>query len=213
MISPRHCAFALATFLGLLPGSSRAELVPPAVEAALAEASAVPGARLVAAEYRPNLPSGCAVTAASLGRPIEGSGRYAVKLSGAGCGGWAWVRVQVWAPVPITTRAVKEGELLGPALDLVEKEIAPGRVPPQVAPTATAARPLPRGQLVQAAHVRDGAPAAGQPVKVVVQVGSLLVEQTGRTVSCGRSRACAVLPSGKHVEGRLEDGRLYVEGY
>jgi hypothetical protein len=33
----------------------------------------------------------------------------------------------------------------------------------------------------------------------------------GRLVPCSRGVACAVVPTGKHVEGRLEDGTLIVE--
>jgi hypothetical protein len=61
--------------------------------------------------------------------------------------------------------------------------------------------------------VRDPASAlsAGGAVRVVVRSGLVVLEQTGRFVPCGAGRACAVLPSGKHVEGRLEDGRVVVE--
>jgi hypothetical protein len=44
-----------------------------------------------------------------------------------------------------------------------------------------------------------------------MRAGALSVEQSGRAVPCPRGRACAVLPSGRRVEGRLEDGRILVE--
>lgn len=194
------------------PAAALAEPLPTAVEAALAEASALPGARVMAADYKESLPAGCVASSAVIGRAVDGSGRYPVKLSGERCSGWAWVKVQVWAEVPITTRAVKAGERLDGAVAYVEKEIAAGRPPIEVGPATVAARPLPRGQWVQAAHVRGGATtAAGTPVKVVARIGALVIEQTGKTVPCGRGGACAVLPSGRHVQGRLEDGRLIVE--
>jgi hypothetical protein len=54
-------------------------------------------------------------------------------------------------------------------------------------------------------------PAVGTRVRILVRVGSLVVEEVGRLVPCSRGLACAVVPSGKHVEGRLEDGTLVVE--
>jgi hypothetical protein len=54
-------------------------------------------------------------------------------------------------------------------------------------------------------------PAVGTRVRILVRVGSLVVEEAGRLVPCSRGLACAVVPSGKHVEGRLEDGTLLVE--
>src|SRR2546430_1267336 len=36
---------------------------------------------------------------ATLPHPNDGSGRFAVKLAGPGCRGWAWLRVEVIAPV------------------------------------------------------------------------------------------------------------------
>jgi len=50
-----------------------------------------------------------------------------------------------------------------------------------------------------------------EAVKVLVRNGALAIETVGRLVACGAGRACAVLASGKHVEGQLADGRLIVE--
>jgi hypothetical protein len=55
------------------------------------------------------------------------------------------------------------------------------------------------------------AAAAGSRVRILVQVGSLMVEEVGRLVPCSRGLVCAVVPSGKHVEGRLDNGTLVVE--
>ena len=48
-------------------------------------------------------------------------------------------------------------------------------------------------------------------MKVSVRAGTLSIAQTGRIVSCGRGRTCAVMPSGKHVEGQIVEGQLIVE--
>jgi hypothetical protein len=83
---------------------------------------------------------------------------------------------------------------------------APGAIAAGRAPTRPAKVPSPAP-----APVPPPGPRAGTPVKIVVRVGALSVEQLGRIVPCTRDAICAVLPSGKHVEGRLEDGRLVVE--
>ena len=46
---------------------------------------------------------------------------------------------------------------------------------------------------------------------VIVMSGPLAIEVQGRAISCGAGRTCAVLPSGRHVEGHLEEGRLLVD--
>jgi flagella basal body P-ring formation protein FlgA len=126
---------------------------------------------------------------------------------------WGWATVRVFAPVMVTTRAVRAGEVLAGAAKEMEKELRPGRAParPEEITAAKAARALSPGQLIEAAHVEHTGPAAGLPIRVVVRSGALAITQTGRVVSCGRGRTCAVLPSGKHVEGTLANDVLEVE--
>jgi flagella basal body P-ring formation protein FlgA len=156
--------------------------------------------------------STCKATEVTLPRPIEGSGRYAVKLAGGGCRGWAWLRVDVYAQVPVTSRAVHEGESLEDAVTLVERLVTPGNLPPSLGAGSVATRPLPRGRALLAADVQQSTGGGGGgAVKVVVRSGALAVVTAGRLVPCGGGRTCAVLASGKHVEGQLEDGRLVVE--
>jgi hypothetical protein len=212
-MSPRLFFPALAAALaGLAASTAWADATVPApVAEALERGLAIPGARLVATDYRAS--SGCAPREAALARSIEGSGRYALKLGGAGCGGWAWVKLEVWGKVALTARPLRAGDSLEDALVLEEREIRPGRSAFQPAPGATAARALPAGRLLTPADVRGGEgerPARGQ-IKVVVRTGAVVLEQTGRLVPCGRGHTCAVLPSGKHLEGRLEGDRLLVE--
>ncbi len=210
-VIPMRALVLLAPLLGAAP-AARADALPAPVEEAARAALTLPGARLAAAAIEPPGAAACAVEAATVGRAIDGSGRYPLKLAGRGCGGWAWLRVQVYAPVPIVRRALRAGEPIGDAVAFVEREVTRGLRPAAVEPEAIAARPLRVGEVVSATAIRDaGRATAGSPLKIVVQVGALAVEQTGRSVSCGGGRACAVLPSGKHVEGRLEGGRLLVE--
>ena len=146
--------------------------------------------------------------------PIEGSARVSVKASGVrakgeACQSWLWVRVRVTARVPIALRPVKAGELLNTAVRWEEREVRPGHAPVVLAETSVADRYIGAGQVVELAAVRQSSLRSGDMVKVVLTAGSLVVEQSGRAVSCGRAQ-CAVLPSGKHVEGTLRDGRLMV---
>jgi hypothetical protein len=224
-------AVTLASSLLVLPAAPAfASETPRAVAEALEAALVVPGARVDLQSWKLNT-SGCTPDSAEVERPIDGSGRYGVKVSGPGCGVaaalpraggrgatspgvWGWASVRVFAPVFVTTRAVRPGETLSGAVKTMEKEVRPGRAPArieEVGQTAKAARALGAGQLIEAGHVEASGPAAGAPIRVVVRAGALAVTQAGRVVPCGRGRTCAVLPSGKHVEGTFADDTLVVE--
>jgi hypothetical protein len=202
---------ALLCLLLAAPAARAAETLPAPVQAALDGAVAIAGARVVPTSYAASGTRACAASSAVIGRPVDGSGRYAVKLMGNGCTGWAWLKVDVWAQVPVTTRLVREGERLDDAVTFVERQITAGRAPAALAAESVAAHPMARGQAVMPADVKRTGGNAGDSVKVLVQAGALVVETSGRLVACGRDRTCAVLASGKHVEGRLTDGRLLVE--
>jgi flagella basal body P-ring formation protein FlgA len=196
---------------------ARAGDTPAAVQHGLEAALVIPGARLTVRSYRPTAAAaGCAISEATVDKPIEASGRYPVKVNGRGCGGWAWADVVVKADVLVTTRPVRPGESLDGATTRVERELRPGREPASGADAgelarARATRPLGRGQLVERSHVEAAGAAAGSPVKVIIRAGDLTITQTGRLVACGRGRSCAVVPSGKRLEGTLADGQLLVE--
>ena len=117
----------------------------------------------------------------------------------------------MWAPTAYTTRPVRAGEQLQSALAVEDREIKSGHVGTVPPAGALAARDLPRGSVLQASDVAGATTASGEAVKVIVMSGSLAIELQGRVVSCGVGRTCALLPSGRHVEGRWEDGRLLVD--
>lgn len=192
------------------PAAASEVTLPPHVQSAVDGAIAVGGARVVPVSYAPSGRSTCAATAATIARPIDGSGKFAVKLTGAGCTAWAWLKVDVWAQVPVTTRLVREGERLDDAVTFVDRQITAGRAPVTLTAESVASRPLARGQAVMPEHVRRTGGNPGETIKILVVSGALAVETQGRVVSCGRDRTCAVLASGKHVEGRLQEGRLLV---
>jgi hypothetical protein len=214
---------SLAISLGTLgvanPARAGETVAPTALESALTAAVTIPGARAdVVALDRPT--TDCVTTGrgtrVEVSRPIDGSGRIAVKLigsrpTGATCEVWAWARVRVFATVPVTRRAVRAGEALAPATRTEEREINPGHVPAILNDGSLADRSFGAGQMVEAAAVRAAGPRAGEPIKILIVSGALAIEQRGHTVTCSRGRSCAVLPSGKHIEGTLVDGRLVVQ--
>ncbi len=188
-----------------------ATVVTPEVMQVVERALTVSGARVVPVAWTPALPAVCVPRAASVPRAITGSAKVAVRLRDAHCPAWAWLRVQVWATTAVTSRPVRAGERLAPALITDEREVYAGHMPVVPPAGAVAARALPRGTLIEASHVAGGSLPAGEPVKVIVMSGALAVEMQGRAVPCGAGRSCVVLPSGRHVEGRLDNGRLLVE--
>jgi hypothetical protein len=186
------------------------ESLPGEVSESLARALVVPGARIVPLRFTG--PAGCHVASATVPRPIDGSGRVAVKVSGRGCSGWAWVELQVWAETSITTRLVRAGEMLGAASRLVEREIRSGSVPFIAPADAVASRTLPMGIAIQPGDVSRTSVALGDSVKVIFVAGAVAIETQGRRSNCLRGRDCAILPSGRHVEGHIDEtGRLIVE--
>ncbi|MBK9518790.1 MAG: hypothetical protein IPO09_15860 [Anaeromyxobacter sp.] len=183
-----------------------------AVDAALAPA----GARAELAGVATSSGAGCRAESWEALAAVEASGRAALRFSGrdaagAACQGYAWARVRVLGPAAVTTRALEAGEPLDGALVVEEREVVAGRRLLAAAPGgASAARRLAAGAPLDEGAVRLG-PAPGQPISVRLRLGALVVEQPGRALPCQRGRACALLPSGRRVEGRFLDGHLQVE--
>jgi len=187
---------------------------PPPVAEALRRAAPA-GGRVEVTEYRPTLPKGCAVDRAEVSSPIAASGRVPVRLmgkleGGRICDGWAWARVRLVAPVLVASRAVREGEPLAGAVASEERELVPGRLSAsRLTPEAVASRAVAAGQALEEKDLRYG-PAPGEPVILVLELGSLRVEEPGRAIPCLRDRGCALTPTGKRVEGTWQGGRLLV---
>lgn len=204
----------LALMLALLAASGAppkaSEGLPGEVGESVQRALALPSARILPLHFTGV--KGCPAGRASVARPIDGSGRYPVRMTGHGCTGWGWVDVQVWAETSVTTRVVRAGEPLAPACTVAEREVRPGRPPFVVPADAVASRTLPVGAAVGEADIRRGSVSVGDPIKVVFLSGTVAIEAQGRRTQCLRMRDCAVLASGKHVEGQIdESGRLLVE--
>lgn len=194
----------------------------PTPEAAIAAALAKPGARVEVLALRTSS-GGCEAERFEATGAVERSGDVAMRLAGrdrrgAACTTAAWASVRVFAPALVTARALREGEPLEPAVRVEEREVRPGRSQLATLPAgATAARALRPLEALAPADVRTG-PRPGEDVVVLVRAGSVELERAGRALSCPRERdaatagrACALLPGGRHVEGRYRDGRILVE--
>jgi len=203
-------AFILAFLAASGAVPTAREGLPGEVSESLEHALVVPGARIVPLRFTG--PAGCPVASATVPRPIDGSGRVAVKITGRGCSGWAWVELQVWAETSVTTRVVRAGELLGAASRVVEREIRSGSVPFIAPADAVASRGLPMGAAIQPSDVSRTSVTLGDSLKIIFVSGAVAIETQGRRSNCLRGRDCAILSSGRHVEGHLDDaGRLIVE--
>jgi hypothetical protein len=106
---------------------------------------------------------------------------------------------------------LRSGDALEGAYTTEERELRPGHVPAVIGPASVVARAMAAGQILDAATVVEPTLRLGEMVKVVVVSGALMIEQTGRGAPCVRGRSCAVLSSGRQVEGELVDGRLVVQ--
>jgi len=203
-------AFLLALLAVPEAAPAAQEILPREVSESLSHALAIPGARIVPLAW--SAPAGCRVRRASVPRAIDGSGRVAVKFVGNNCSGWGWVRLEIWSETAVTTRALRAGEAVESGFAMVEREVRPGRMPFVPPVGGVAVRSLPAGTALDPRDVSMSSVVAGDPVKVVVAAGAVAIETQGRRVPCAPSRACAVLSTGKHVEGRMDDGgRLIVE--
>lgn len=203
-------------FLGLALTAHSEHPVSAHVRAAVEAAVTLPGARAEIVAVTGHPAPRCAFARAEVPRPITASGRAALHLLGKGpdespCESWAWVQVRVKAPTLVTTRAVGQGEPLAPATAREEREISPGHPAlPSLPEGATASRSIPAGTRLNDADFRVG-PRLGDAVAVVIRTGALEVEQGGQAIACRRGRACALLPSGRRVEGTWHAGRIHLE--
>ncbi len=185
---------------------------------AVAAALAVPDARVEVEDVRVSVGASCPMARVEALRPVTGSGEVPLRFTGEGadrrsCQGFAWARVHVTATGLVASRTVRMGEPLEDAVTAGVVELRTGRPPPLAALPrgARAARTLAAGAPVLGDDVREG-PLPGEPIAVVVRIGGgLELSQDGRATPCTRGHACAVLPGGRRVEGRLEDDHLLLE--
>jgi len=188
----------------------------PTPERAIADAVSTAGARAEVMAVRGATPPGCAAARWDVPKPIEASGPVALRFSGrdgsgAACEGWAWADVRVYATALRLAHEVRDGERLEGAVEPAVAEVVRGRrMLTSLPPGATAARALRPGTFLAEADLRTG-PRPGDPVTVLVRSGAVELSLAARAVPCTRDRACALLPSGRRVEGRWAGDRIEVE--
>ena len=187
--------------------------------AAVTAALSLPGARAEVQSVRVSSGQACPSRTVESLRPVAGSGDAPLRMSGSladgsRCEAYGWARVRVLAPALMLARSVVTGDALAGALAPApaEVEVRAGQAPPlaTLPEGGRAARALVAGAALLAADVHAG-PLPGEPVTVVVRAGAVELATAGRAIGCPHGKTCAVLPSGRRVEGRLEDGRLVLE--
>jgi len=204
------CALILAFVFA--PLSAIGNDVPVSVSTQLASAAEITGAKVVVTRFTPQSRVACDPDRVELKQRIEGSGRVALRYFGKSCDGWAWADVQVFAPVLVTNRAVKSGEVMTDVVKTAERELRRGHQPVAlVNDETTAARGIPAGTVVEKSDVRQAQPKLGSTIGITLVAGAIQIEDTGRVVPCSPDRVCVLLPSGKRLDGQMKNGRVWVE--
>jgi hypothetical protein len=179
--------------------------VDPQLQAALDGASAIPGARVELLSWKG--PASCQGHFAVLA-PIEASGRVPVRVRGARCDDWGWAMVTLSSPSAVATREVKAGEPLSGSWTLETLEVRRGVRPiTSIDASATATRPLHKGQAIVAELLRAG-PPPGTPITARASAGGIVVEERGTITPCSGDKVCATLATGRRVTGQMQDGVL-----
>jgi len=184
--------------------------------AAVVPALGLPGARAEVLAVEGSPPAGCEISRAEVKTPVTASGRVVVHVVGSAPGGeacaaWTWAVVRVTAPALVTSRPVAVGEPLADAVRSVEREVMAGQPPLAALPEGAQARyALPAGAALGQSSMSIG-PPPGKPVTVILRAGALSVEQLGTAVGCRWGRACALLSSGRRVEGAWHGGRIELD--
>lgn len=196
-----------------LPGATP---LPAPVEQAL-RAAAAPGVRIQASGFRLPAAPTCAVEEAQADHTLTRSEPVALHVrghlpNGETCSGTGWASVRAFGNLLILSVPVAAGGALEHAARLEERELT--RLQPAVAELpsgAVASRALAAGSALSRFDVREAGPNPGAMVTVVLHHGALSLSQEGRAVPCSRGHACALLPSGRRVEGAWLDGRIVWE--
>ena len=213
--APIAAAVAIAAAAPVQAAPLATPPIPAAVERALAAAGALPGARVEIVSYRG--PARCNALRAEADQLIASSGSVALHIEGRGpagesCRGLGLAEARLFAPVWIASRALATGEALDGAAARAVREVKQGHAPLAEIPAGSAAtRRLAAGTVLEAPLVQDPTWLPGQNVRVVLHTGALSLTQQGRIVTCAPGRACAVLPSGRRVEGTRSNGELILE--
>lgn len=195
---------------------ANAEALPAEVARAI-QSAAGPGVRVEAQDFRIPSDPGCRVKAAVLDHRLTRSELLAVRIKGTHADGEAcevtgWVRLRAYRAVLVTANKIEAGQPLAPSVHSEEREWK-GGLPPvvQLPEGAVAARPLMAGTPLALSSIREAGPNNGATVRVLLRHGPIELEAEGRAVPCIKGHACALLASGRRVEGVWSDGRIVWE--
>jgi hypothetical protein len=186
-------------------------IIPPPVALAIRSAAAVPGAVVELSGYRAS-PASCVAREARVDRPYFVSGEVMARFTGQDsrgpCSGAALVHATVRAQVWVAAKAARSGDLIEAVQAEREVRVEPLAGLPE---GARAARAIAAGSVIDAGLLQDAAGPAGSKIQIELHDGSLRIATSGRVVPCSRGKSCALLESGKHVEGLFRGGVLIVE--
>jgi hypothetical protein len=186
-------------------------IIPQAVASSVKTAAGVPGATVELSNYRA-APATCVAREASVERPYFTSGEVMARFTGEDskgpCNGAALVHATVRAQVWVAAKAAKTGDPIEAMKAERELRAEPLADLPQ---GARAAKAIAAGSIIDAASLQDAAGPVGSKIGIELRDGALRVATEGRVVPCGRGKSCAVLQSGKHVEGQVQNGILLVQ--
>ena len=161
--------------------------------------------------------SACVPIEIKVMRDVDHSMRIPVRFSGAtsggeSCRGFAWVHVRYFQSVFVATDDVTAGSRLRERLHRQEQEIMAPRDFLKTLPNdALARRHLRQGEVVMTSAIRMNGLEPGSPIMVNLVKGALRLSVMGTAIPCNGLRGCARLPSGKRVEGTMENNTLIVE--
>ena len=166
--------------------------------------------------HAPKLAS-CIPVTVKVMRDVDRTMRIPVRFTGATmggdeCRGFAWVHVRYFQSVFVATEDLPAGADLAERLERKEQEILAARDFLRTLPEgAIARRHLREGEVVMTSAIRMNGLEPGSPIMVNLVKGALRLSVMGTAIPCNGLRGCARLPSGKRVEGAMQNNTLIVE--
>jgi hypothetical protein len=186
--------------------------------------TSVPAGARLSVQRIAGLPEGCTPTKAVPLSPLDRSGPAVVDVvddrdiggDREACNARVLVDVTLLQPVVVATAAAAPGAPLAAVTAVELREVAPHQRALAALPDgALARRPLVPGRVVVDADLAFPGPAAGEPVKVVLQSGGLRLVRSAIAMPCAGGVAprqhCARLQNGRQVHGTFTHGVLELQ--
>jgi hypothetical protein len=180
--------------------------------------TSVPAGARLSVQRIAGLPEGCTPTTAVPLSPLDRSGPAVVDVGGdrEACNARVLVDVTLLQPVVVATAAAAPGAPLAAVTAVELREVAPHQRALAALPDgALARRPLVPGRVVVDADLAFPGPAAGEPVKVVLQSRGLRLVRSAIAMPCAGGvdprQHCARLQNGRQVHGIFAHGVLELQ--